>query len=35
MPDGDSILEQFDQWLNRYGYLSEAATGYCRSSLER
>ena len=26
MPDGDSILEQFDQWLNRYGYLSEAAT---------
>ncbi len=26
MTDGTSILEQFDQWLERYGYLSEAAT---------
>ncbi len=24
--DGSSILEQFNQWLERYGYLSEAAT---------
>lgn len=24
--DGSSILEQFEQWLGRYGYLSEAAT---------
>ncbi|MEO0947343.1 MAG: glycerol-3-phosphate acyltransferase [Cyanobacteria bacterium J06641_5] len=24
--DGDSILKQFDAWLARYGYLSEAAT---------
>ena len=26
IPDGQSILEQFDQFLDRYGYLSEAAT---------
>jgi pyruvate,water dikinase len=25
-PDGESILEQFERWLHRYGYLSEAAT---------
>ncbi|HAJ63660.1 MAG TPA: pyruvate phosphate dikinase PEP/pyruvate-binding protein, partial [Cyanobacteria bacterium UBA8543] len=25
-PDGQSILEQFDQFLEEYGYLSEAAT---------
>jgi hypothetical protein len=25
-PDGQSILEQFDQFLERYGYLSEVAT---------
>ncbi|MGF1481893.1 MAG: glycerol-3-phosphate acyltransferase [Cyanophyceae cyanobacterium] len=25
-PDGENILEQFQQWLNRYGYLSKAAT---------
>ena len=24
--DGSSILDQFNQWLERYGYLSEAAT---------
>ncbi len=26
LPDGESILEQFHEWLNRYGYLSETAT---------
>ena len=26
IPDGQSILEQFDQFLDRYGYLSEVAT---------
>ncbi|HEY9740502.1 MAG TPA: PEP-utilizing enzyme, partial [Coleofasciculaceae cyanobacterium] len=26
IPDGRSILEQFDQFLDRYGYLSEVAT---------
>lgn len=26
LPDGESILEQFQDWLQRYGYLSEAAT---------
>ena len=26
IPDGESILEQFNQWLERYGYMSEAAT---------
>ena len=26
IPDGQSILEQFNQFLDRYGYLSEAAT---------
>ncbi len=26
LPDGESILEQFQDWLGRYGYLSEAAT---------
>ncbi len=26
IPDGQSILEQFDQFLEEYGYLSEAAT---------
>jgi len=26
IPDGRSILEQFDQFLERYGYLSEVAT---------
>jgi pyruvate, water dikinase len=25
-PDGQEILEHFEQWLERYGYLSEAAT---------
>jgi pyruvate,water dikinase len=25
-PDGENILEQFDRWLTKYGYLSEAAT---------
>ena len=25
-PDGESILEQFHQWLDLYGYLSEVAT---------
>lgn len=25
-PEGMAILEQFDQWLNQYGYLSEVAT---------
>ena len=25
-PDGESILEQFQDWLKRYGYLSETAT---------
>ena len=25
-PDGESILDQFQTWLNRYGYLSETAT---------
>ncbi|AFY76297.1 phosphoenolpyruvate synthase/pyruvate phosphate dikinase [Pleurocapsa sp. PCC 7327] len=25
-PDGQNILEQFKQWLERYGYLSEVAT---------
>lgn len=26
MPDGQSILEQLDRWLESYGYLSQAAT---------
>ncbi|MBD1932976.1 MULTISPECIES: glycerol-3-phosphate acyltransferase [Cyanophyceae] len=26
IPDGQTILERFDQWLDRYGYLSEVAT---------
>ncbi|MFE1745500.1 glycerol-3-phosphate acyltransferase [Coleofasciculus sp. H7-2] len=26
MPDGQGILEQFDRWLDRYGYLSDVAT---------
>lgn len=26
MPDGEGILEQFQQWLETYGYLSEVAT---------
>lgn len=26
IPDGESILGQFDRWLERYGYLSEVAT---------
>ncbi|MGK7871866.1 MAG: glycerol-3-phosphate acyltransferase [Xenococcaceae cyanobacterium] len=26
IPDGESVLEQFHQWLERYGYLSEVAT---------
>ncbi|MEP0751078.1 glycerol-3-phosphate acyltransferase [Trichocoleus sp. Lan] len=26
MPDGQSILEQFERWLDRYGYLSDVAT---------
>lgn len=26
IPDGESILEQFQDWLKRYGYLSETAT---------
>ena len=26
LPDGESILEQFQEWLKRYGYLSETAT---------
>ncbi|MFW6359903.1 MAG: glycerol-3-phosphate acyltransferase [Chroococcales cyanobacterium] len=26
MPDGESILEQFNQWLEQYGYLSDVAT---------
>jgi len=26
MPDGQSILEQFDSWLDAYGYLSEEIT---------
>ncbi len=26
LPDGESILEQFQDWLKRYGYLSETAT---------
>ncbi|MGB5959360.1 MAG: glycerol-3-phosphate acyltransferase [Coleofasciculaceae cyanobacterium] len=26
LPDGQNILEQFDQFLDRYGYLSEVAT---------
>lgn len=26
MPDGESILEGFYQWLNQYGYLSQVAT---------
>ena len=26
IPDGESILEQFHQWLERYGYLSEVGT---------
>jgi len=26
LPDGESILEQFQDWLQRYGYLSETAT---------
>ncbi len=26
MPDGQSILEQFDRWLDSYGYLSEEIT---------
>ena len=26
IPDGESILERFDQWLNQYGYLSEVGT---------
>ena len=26
IPDGESVLEQFKQWLNRYGYLSQVAT---------
>jgi pyruvate,water dikinase len=26
IPDGQNVLEQFGQWLERYGYLSEAAT---------
>ena len=26
LPDGDSILEQFQDWVQRYGYLSETAT---------
>lgn len=25
-PDGESILDQFQDWLNQYGYLSETAT---------
>jgi pyruvate,water dikinase len=25
-PDGQEVLEHFEQWLERYGYLSEAAT---------
>jgi phosphohistidine swiveling domain-containing protein/glycerol-3-phosphate acyltransferase PlsY len=25
-PDGENILSQFERWLHRYGYLSEAAT---------
>ncbi|MBW4650008.1 MAG: glycerol-3-phosphate acyltransferase [Kastovskya adunca ATA6-11-RM4] len=26
MPDGDCILEPFNRWLDRYGYLSDVAT---------
>jgi pyruvate, water dikinase len=26
IPDGQEILEHFDKWLDKYGYLSEAAT---------
>jgi len=26
LPDGESILDQFQTWLTRYGYLSETAT---------
>jgi pyruvate,water dikinase len=26
IPDGECILERFDQWLNQYGYLSEVGT---------
>jgi phosphohistidine swiveling domain-containing protein len=26
IPDGESVLERFNQWLERYGYLSEVAT---------
>ena len=26
IPDGENVLEQFNQWLERYGYLSEVAT---------
>ncbi|AFZ45924.1 pyruvate phosphate dikinase PEP/pyruvate-binding protein [Halothece sp. PCC 7418] len=26
LPDGESILEQFQDWLKQYGYLSETAT---------
>ncbi|MDR9403841.1 MAG: hypothetical protein RI580_10410, partial [Halothece sp. Uz-M2-17] len=26
LPDGESILEQFQDWLKHYGYLSETAT---------
>jgi pyruvate,water dikinase len=26
IPDGQNTLEQFEQWLERYGYLSEVAT---------
>jgi len=26
LPDGESVLEQFQNWLGRYGYLSETAT---------
>ncbi|MEC4894482.1 MAG: glycerol-3-phosphate acyltransferase [Oscillatoria sp. PMC 1051.18] len=26
MPDGENVLEQFQQWLDRYGYLSDVAT---------
>ena len=25
-PDGEGVLEQFNQWLERYGYLSQVAT---------
>ncbi|HEY9876423.1 MAG TPA: glycerol-3-phosphate acyltransferase [Candidatus Obscuribacterales bacterium] len=26
IPDGESVLEQFNQWLEKYGYLSEVGT---------